>query len=339
MSKEPIDVDLVGKIGDDGGIGNYVTKLYHGLKDTEIRMNSISYEQGFPFLEPLFQNFLETSELLYRSDADIVHFTDQEQVSGLFWVPEKYLQDVVVTVHDISPYLNNYAGPVSRTISKFYVRSLEKAGGIIAISEFTKSKLVENLDIPEEKIEVVYQGIDTDHFRPREENQEILEKYGIERPYVVYVGSEINRKNIRGNLEKFKELKEKYSELTLVKVGGAGRKKYRDKTKKHIEELGLEDDVVFTGFVDEEDLPYLYSMAEANLLFSHYEGFGRSALEAEACGTPTLTHDKPPMNEYLPEDRYTNYDLNADRETVNMPSWRNTVRETVETYEKLQDVN
>jgi len=333
--KEKISVDLIGRIGEEGGIGNYSTKLYYALEESEgLEVNPIDYGLSSPFLESTLQNFFETPLILFRSNADLIHFTSQEQVSGLFWMPKKYLKNVVVTVHDISPYVNNYAGPVSQLVSWFYTKSLKKTGRIVAISEFTKDELVEHLDISEEKIDVVYQGIDTDYFYPRKDNLEVLQKYGIEKPYLVYVGSEINRKNMKGNLEKFKELKSDNPQLKLVKVGNAGRKQYRQKTLEFMEELGLEEDkdVVFTGFVDEEDLPRLYSMAEANLLYSHYEGFGRSALEAEACRTPTLTHKKPPMKDYLPKDRWSNQTLDSKREETAIPEWKEAAEKIKEVY-------
>lgn len=332
-----LTVDLVGNIGEEGGIGNYSTKLYYALKDNEnLEIRKKEYRLKSPFSQPILQNFFESPLKLFQTNADIIHFTDQEQAAGIFFIPEKYLQNTVVTVHDISPYVNSYSGPVTSVLSKLYVMALKKVGKIIAISEFTKSELTEHLDISEEKIEVIYQGIDQDQFSPREENKEILKKYGIEKPYVIYVGSEINRKNIRGNLEEYKELRKKNPDLKLVKVGDSGRKKYREKTLQHIEDMGLEEgeDIIFTGFVTEEELPYIYSMAEANLLFSHYEGFGRTALEAEACGTPTLTYKKPPMNEYLPEDRFKLH-LNQ-KGSPKIQGWEESVMQTLKIYEKLK---
>ncbi|MFB6216871.1 MAG: glycosyltransferase, partial [Candidatus Aenigmatarchaeota archaeon] len=91
------------------------------------------------------------------------------------------------------------------------------------------------------------------------------------------------------------------------------------------------EDVIFTGFVDEEDLPQVYSSAEATLLWSHYEGFGRSALESEACGTPAIAPDKPPMNEWLPEDRF-GQDQGDTSVEMSSRSWSQVAEETAEVY-------
>lgn len=295
-------VDFIGKVGADSGIGNYSTKLFHALEDFEdLDIRNMEPSFNFPVLERTIRNFLEVPFRIITSSADVIHLPNQQRAAGLWFFPERYLSNVVVTVHDISPYINDYAGPISQAVSIFYCRALKKVPKIIAISEFTKSELVEHLEIPEEKIEVIYQGVDQDYFYPRRIDERKLEKYDIEQPYILYVGSEIDRKNMKGVFKKFKELQKKKPELTLVKVGDAGRDKYRRKTLRYLDEVGLDidKDVLFTGFVDEEELPQIYSSAEATILWSDYEGFGRTALESRACGTEVLSPETPPMDEWV----------------------------------------
>ncbi|MFB6181082.1 MAG: glycosyltransferase family 4 protein, partial [Candidatus Nanohalobium sp.] len=184
-------------------------------------------------------------------------------------------------------------------IMKRQIKVMKKADKIIAISEHTKKDLIEHVGIPEEKITVIYQGVDTDFFYPRERDEKILQKYGIEGEYLLYVGAEKDRKNFEGTLELFLELLAEKPDLDLVKVGPPGRQRYREKHKEKIKELGIEDKVVFTGFVDKEDLPQIYSSAEALLQLSHYEGFGRAPLEAMACGTVPIVSDKSSLPEVV----------------------------------------
>jgi glycosyltransferase involved in cell wall biosynthesis len=330
-----VKVDIVGNIGDGGGVGNYSTKLYHNLKKLDdIEVGEIEPQLSFPILESTVQNFLEVPIKVLMSDADVVHLTSQERASGLAFIPEKYLQNVVVTVHDISPYVNDYAGPVSQIVSRFYCHALKKVPKLVAISQFTKNEVFGTLDIEEDRIDVVYQGVDTDYFYPREKNQNKLDKYGIEQPYILYVGSEIERKNMEGVIEKFSELQGENPELTLVKVGHAGRKKYRQKTRKYIEDNDLEigEDVIFTGFVDEEDLPQVYSSAEATILWSHYEGFGRSILESTACGTSIVAKDEPPMNEWV---NNLSESVFVEAENSEITLWRETVSKISSIYEEV----
>lgn len=311
-------VDYFGDIKGEGGVGNYSKKLFHALEHQDkLEMNHVDLCWSFPILEMTFQNLIELPYRVWKSDADIIHLTDQAKAGGLVLLPKSMTKNIVVTVHDISPYVNDYAGKFSQIISHFSIRGLKKAARLIAISQFTKDELIEHLGIEEKKTDVIYQGVDTEYFYPRDPDENILRKYGIEKPYILYVGSEINRKNIPGMLEKFQELQKENYDLSLVKVGPAGREKYRKQTLEAMEELGLEkgEDVVFTGFVDVEHLPQIYSSAEATILWSHYEGFGRITLESEACGTPVITEDRPPMNEWLPEDRF-NLNLEFENEII-----------------------
>ena len=326
-------VDFIDRIGDKSGIGTYSTKLFHAIKDQGVDIEAREPKLSLPILESTIQNFIEVPFIVLKSNADVIHLPSQERTAGLWFFPKKLLSNIVVTVHDISPYVNDYSGPVSQIISRFYCRSLKKIPRIIAISEFTKSELVEHLNIPEERIDVVYQGIDKEYFYPREKDVEKLEKYGIKQPYTLYVGSEINRKNMKGVLRKFSELKSDNHDLTLIKVGNAGRQKYREKTLEYMEELGLErgKDIIFTGFVDQEDLPQIYSSAEKTILWSHYEGLGRAIIESTMCGTPILTRDKPPMNELSLkcDSRLEGIYL----KNLEISDWKESANKTVEIYE------
>jgi glycosyltransferase involved in cell wall biosynthesis len=242
-------------------------------------------------------------------------------------------------------------GKPTQLIAEFYARSIKKLDNIIAISESTSKEIQEELGIEQEKITVIYQGVDQEYFRAKKIDEEILDKYGIETPYLIYVGSEIPRKNMEGTMTKFAELQEKHPELTLVKIGTAGDN-YRKKTMEYMEENNLEkgEDVIFTGFVDEEDLPQVYSSAEATLLLSTHEGLGRPLMESLACGTPVLANDIDPMNEILPEDMLVDLDSKEDfnqkyeerskdsernRSLIEEYTWKRTAEKTAEVFRNV----
>jgi glycosyltransferase involved in cell wall biosynthesis len=111
-------------------------------------------------------------------------------------------------------------------------------------------------------------------------------------PYILYVGSEHPRKNMVTLLEAFARLKADpaWSRHRLVKVGssGASEGRFRERTRRAVSSLGLNDDVIFTGYVDDRDLPAYYTHAECFVLPSLYEGFGFPPLEAMACGCPVI---------------------------------------------------
>ena len=355
MSENKIKIDYIGKVGEQSGIGNYATKLYHELDRLEnIELNKEEPRWNFPIFHRIdvinrkLQNFIEIPFRVLRNDADIVYITSQRKASGLLFLPKRSLKNVVATVHDIEPYVNNTMGKPTQLIAEFYARSIKKLENIIAISKSTSNELQEHLGIENEKITVIYQGVDQEYFKPKEKNNKILKNYGIEGKYILYVGSEIPRKNMEQTMKKFAELQKEHPELTLAKVGTAGEN-YRKKTLKYMEENNLEKgkDVVFTGFVDEKDLPQIYSSAEANILLSTHEGLGRSLMESLACGTPVLANNIPPMNEILPKDmlvdsenekefleKYEERTKNQEknRELIRKYTWEKTAEETAEVF-------
>jgi glycosyltransferase involved in cell wall biosynthesis len=156
---------------------------------------------------------------------------------------------------------------------------------IIAVSDFTRRDLIHDLHIPPERIRVIYEGVDTLHFRP-------TGRRPVPEPYLLFVGSEHPRKDLVQLLRALAELKrtERFEDLKLVKVGspGAPESDFRRQTMAAVNDLGLQADVVFTGHVEDEDLPAYYSHAECFVLPSRYEGFGFPPLEAMACGCPVI---------------------------------------------------
>jgi glycosyltransferase involved in cell wall biosynthesis len=114
------------------------------------------------------------------------------------------------------------------------------------------------------------------------------------KDYLLYVGTVDPRKNLKTLIRAFREINVKYG-LALVIAGGSGWR-YGD-IVSFPEELGIKDDVVFTGYVDEETLLDLYNNALAFVYPSLYEGFGLPPLEAMACGVPVIVSNIPPLIE------------------------------------------
>jgi glycosyltransferase involved in cell wall biosynthesis len=357
--KEETSVDYIAKVGEDTGIGNYSTKLYYALEEQEdLELNIVSLDWSFPLadsglLDRLVKNFLEVPYRVLRSDADIQYLASQRRTSGLFFLPERSMRSVVATVHDIGPYVNDYMGKLTQFISHFYVGALQKLENIISISQYTSNELQEELGIEEGRITTIYQGVDQEYFSPQERDEEILEEYGVRGDYVLFLGTEIPRKNMEDTMKLFSELKEEHPELKLVKAGNAGSQKYRERTLEAMRENNLEkgEDVIFTGFIDAEDLPQIYSSAEATLLLSHYEGLGRPIMESLACGTPVLANDIAPMNEILPEtmlanaedsaeflEKYRNReeDSEENRKIVKEYTWERTAEQTAEVFRDVR---
>lgn len=167
----------------------------------------------------------------------------------------------------------------------------ENASHIITISNSSKKDIVELYNFPKDKITVSYPGYDEEIFHPIKDSEKInkmLEKYQISGDYIIYVGTIQPRKNLLKLIEVIKKI----DKLKLVIVGktkGLGREAWMfeeilDKPKQ----LGIEDRVIFTGFVPADEMPYLLSGSAGFILPSLWEGFGITVLEAMASGVPVI---------------------------------------------------
>lgn len=223
-------------------------------------------------------------------------FTDVKAIkiiSAFFLKNKKY---AVVMHLDKDPYFFRFIPFL--TMKKL----LQQFDGIICISEFSKSQ-VKELGI---NAKVAYCGVNHNLFKPAEEKI-------IKEKYILYVGNEIPIKNMKNLLEAFSILKKDFKDLKLVKVGNPdslGLTGNREKTLEYIKEFNLQDDVIFTGFVKDEDLPKYYSGAELSLFLPLLSGFGLPIAEAMACGCPVVTSDRNPMKEIVGKTQLTADPLN-----------------------------
>lgn len=161
---------------------------------------------------------------------------------------------------------------------------------ILVPTEFTKREILELYDIPERKLKVIYHGFAAGRFRvmeDRQEAQQILGRYGIRRPYCLYVGRLQEKKNIPNLIRAFAAVRKREPEATLVL---AGKPDYHfDQMRALIRTLRLEQAIVLPGYIPTDDVPALMNAAAAFVFPSVYEGFGFPVLEAQACGTPVVT--------------------------------------------------
>jgi glycosyltransferase involved in cell wall biosynthesis len=224
-----------------------------------------------------------------RSAASMLHITHHHMAR---YAPASG-RPFILTVHDIIRWrdLTGADCLISRPTARDAMglrrdfAGYLKARAIIAVSQFTKDDLVTFLHIPPHRITVVHEGIDHSRFRPHGSRP-------VADPYILYVGSEHPRKNVVTLLQAFARLKADpaWSRYRLVKVGssGASEGRFRERTRRAVSSLGLTDDVIFTGYVDDRDLPAYYTHAECFVLPSLYEGFGFPPIEAMACGCPVI---------------------------------------------------
>jgi glycosyltransferase involved in cell wall biosynthesis len=194
----------------------------------------------------------------------------------------------IVTVHDLcqTSYFP-FGKPSIRDalMSRLDIAGIKKASHVICVSNYSKHEVIRYMGIESDRISVVYDGIDHDLFKPSD-------LQGKEE-YILFVGSEQPRKNLKTLLEAFAIIKkdERFKGLRLVKVGGPEKESYRKETLASISRLGLEKCVDLVGFVSSQRLAEYYCGAKCLVLPSYFEGFGLVPVEAMACGCPVVTSD------------------------------------------------
>jgi len=243
----------------------------------------------------------------FTGPVDIFHSTD-------FVLPPVRQARTILTVHDLTfMRLPECAEAGLRAyLNKVVPRSIERADLVLADSHSTKNDLIELLGVSPDKIEVVYAGVER-RFRPMEGEialQRVRKRYGLDFRFILSLGTLEPRKNFTGLIEAYALMRGSRADfhtcqgmgdrgLKLVIAGGKGW--LYDGVFARVEELGLENEVIFPGFVADEDLPALYNLAELFVFPSLYEGFGLPPLEAMACGTPVVISDRPSLPEVVGE--------------------------------------
>jgi len=210
----------------------------------------------------------------------------------------------VVTVHDLIPMLLPvYRGSIwVRLYTLLVAVAAKRADIVLTDSEASKWDIVHLLDIPSERVHVIYLAAD-DIYQPILDDQRltaIRQKYGLPESYLLYLGGFDQRKNVPALLKAFAQLAK--DPRVFLAVAGRLPEKGSDffpDPRPIVQELGIEERVVFTGWVPEEDKPALYSGARALVFPSLYEGFGLPPLEALACGTPVIASNQGSLPEIV----------------------------------------
>jgi glycosyltransferase involved in cell wall biosynthesis len=223
---------------------------------------------------------------LQRANVDLVH--------GLVNVlPLTPPIPGVVTVHDLSFVREPETLPRLKRayLSRLCRASVHRARHVIAVSRQTADDLVRFFDVDAQKIEVIYNGVGS-VFSPGEpaEIEDFRRQRGLPARFLLFLGTLEPRKNLEMLVRAYGRWHAQASSsdqaVKLVLAGGRGW--YYDQIFSTVHALGLEDHVLFPGFVASDELVNWYRAAEGFVYPSRFEGFGLPLLEAMACGTPAL---------------------------------------------------
>lgn len=316
-----IGIDYTAAIKQKGGIGRFVRGLVDGLARVD-RFNEyllLCFHRGRDKLQiPATQtpNFHERlipiperlmTILWHRFYLPIPVDIATGQVD-VFHAPDFVLPPLrrgvsVLTVHDLSFLLHPecHEDKLRSYLEKAVPVSLARADVITTDSENARNDLICLMDAAPERVEVVYGGVD-ETFRPMESEWELLSKtrqrFGINYPFILNVGLIEPRKNLVVLVQAYERLKSRLGFSHKLVIAGAKGWLCADVFRK-VHDLHLEDDVVFTGYVPDEDLPALFNLADLFVYPSVYEGFGLPVVEAMACGTPVVTSNTSSLPEVV----------------------------------------
>lgn len=312
-------------------------------KNVEFRF----YKWPHKLLEFLWGKYRLYSIENFIGEVDIFHSSDWLQPPLKSKKTKK-----VTTVHDMVAFL--FASTLPEKIIYMQKKRMEhvkkEVDLIIADSLSTKEDIIKFLEINSDDIAVVPLAVSLE-FNPQDEDKinAVLEKYKIKKPYILSVGTQEPRKNIRKLIDVFEKISQQKQDIKLVLTGKKGWG----------ESLYIPENVINTGYVSKDELICLYSGCRMFVYPSLYEGFGLPVLEAMACGAPVITSNNSSMAEIakdvaiLVDPRSEGQlkkaiemvlDLNlenyqamvrASLERARKYTWTKTAKETLAVYENL----
>ncbi len=374
MSVHGLKIGMDARKINDYGIGTYIQNI---LKDFSNRNDGHRYFL-FCHLEE-YNSYLVDSHNFIRVADNSPKYSIRELFAlsfkmrrfnlDLFHAPHYVTPffrpcKTVVTIHDVIHLLfpEYLPSKVAYYYAKFMLRfAARSARKIITVSESSKKDIVSYLGVSPEKVVVIYNAVDK-NFTPMRERQfsKLLSmNFHINGDYILYVGSLMKHKNVEGLLRAFgllsqkKDIKDSYK---LVIVGG--KRNQIDELRKIGQELGIDERIIYCGFLGSRWMPVLYNGASLFVFPSFYEGFGIPPLEAMACGVPVITSNTSSLPEVvgdagilvdpfdiegLADDIYkvlSDGELRREMswkgiERARMFSWEKTVKETLRVYEEV----
>ena len=264
---------------------------------------------------PLWEQF-SLPRAVNQLNLDMLHCTSNT-------APIRCKVPLILTLHDII-----FLEPRDKSNKSFYQdmgwryrrfvvpRILKKCKRIITVSDFEYNNIITKLQIPEEKMVMIYNGYNK-WFRPVEDTELIYQQYIEEPGYFFFLGNTDPKKNTERTLIAYS----KYLEMSDVKR----KLLMADLDKEYLEDIiernhidNIRDHIVMPGYIKNADLPYIYNNAFAFLYTSLRESFGIPLLEAMACGTPVITSSTSSMPEIGGPDVIMVNPLNANEITEKM---------------------
>ena len=371
-----IDARFLGPEGT--GLGRYIEEIIDELQDLDQENEYVIFlrKDNFDLFKPKNKKFTKVladahwytvkeqfvmPRVIKAAKVDLMHF-------GHFNIPVFSRTKFIVTIHDLikSDYASKSATTRAAIVytTKHYLykwvikRAAKKSKRIITPSHFVKKKVVDQLGVLDDKVVVTHEAADEKFFEwgkkeiSEAKKKEVLEKYDITQPFLIYVGNSYPYKNLDRLLNALKQGK---SNVNLINP--CARSIFYNRLRAKVKVMNLDKRVSLPGFVPDEDLAVLYRMATAYVFPSLSEGFGIPPLEAMATGLPVICSNVSSIPEVCGDaalyfdplstkDIKKKIELMLKRDDLKRGyqkkgliqakkfSWRKTARETLKVYKK-----
>ncbi len=320
----------------EAGVGRYIKNLLYYLQELDLKNEYfiLLREKDFEKIKFKNKNFnkiladiswygvseqIELPKILYSLKLDLAHFPH-------FNIPIFYRGKFVVTIHDLihqkfkmkrATTLNPLLYSVKHHAYNFALKTaLKKSEKVITVSDYVEGELRNQWNVPDNKIIVTKEGVEDKLFQiakkcTKNDIDSVLKKFGIKPPFLFYVGNAHPHKNVEGLIKAFLKLRKNYEQsfqssnddshhLQLVLSGGEHYFWERIKREAADSRLRGNDgfkNIIFTGFVSDEEMVALYKSAKVYVVPSFEEGFGIPLLEAMACGVPVASSQRASLPE------------------------------------------
>lgn len=231
----------------------------------------------------------------YAARSDIIHYAKNLACATPF-------AKTIITVYDLSAVTLADLYPLS---DRFYWRHVQPlalglSSRVIAISQFTADEIVGTYGVDPEKVRVICPACDA-RYTPVATNQTaaVLNRHALSGPYVLHVGAISRKKNVSTLIKAFAGVVARGYAGFLVLVGGTYSKLSQESLRVVAHQNGVTERLIALGEVPEDEMPALYTGADAFVMPSLCEGFGLAALEAISCGAPTIVSGNSGMAEVV----------------------------------------
>lgn len=317
-------IGIDGRFWNESGVGRYTRNLVSELQKIDKKNNYVLFASKENHIEIKSPNWkviksdihwhsieeqIKFPQIINRENLDLMHFP-------YFSVPVFYNRPYIVTIHDL--ILHHFATGEATTKSqivynlkllgyKFIMKkSAQNARKIITVSNATKDEITEHLNVSQEKIVVIYEGVDHKIIRNSQFAIRNLNNY------FLHVGNLYPHKNMNMVLESLKKIKDE--DGLIIQLVIAGKEDFfHQKFQKRVKDLSLQNQIIFLGEVSDEKLGELYRNALALITPSLMEGFDLPAIEAMSNKCLILASDIPAHKEIC-KDAIIYFDLKNEED-------------------------